>query len=82
MRHSSVMTKRIHASALRRDVYRLLDEVLDTGVPLEIERRGRVVRIVTDAPKSKLAALVSRPEAISGDPADLVDVEWSAAWRP
>ncbi len=76
------MTKRIHASALRRDVYRLLDQVLETGEPVEIERRGRVLRIVTDPPKSKLAALVSRPEAISGDPGDLVDVEWSGSWRP
>lgn len=35
----------ITASQLRQDVYRLLDHVLETGVPLEIERGGRRLRI-------------------------------------
>lgn len=28
-------------SQLRADIYRLLEEVLETGVPLEVERGGR-----------------------------------------
>jgi antitoxin (DNA-binding transcriptional repressor) of toxin-antitoxin stability system len=41
----------ITASELRQNVYRLLDEVLRTGEPLEIDRAGRRLRIVpVDAP--------------------------------
>lgn len=38
----------ISASQLRQDVYRLLDEVLGTAQPLEIERKGRILRIVPE----------------------------------
>jgi len=31
----------ITASELRQPIYRLLDEVLATGLPLEVERNGR-----------------------------------------
>lgn len=30
---------RLTASRLRQDIYRILDEVLETGVPVEIEPR-------------------------------------------
>lgn len=72
----------ITASSLRADLYRLLDRVLETGEPLVIERKGRRLRVVPDAPPSRLARLPRRPEVIQGDPADLVHVDWSAEWRP
>ena len=36
--------------AVRQNIYQLLDQVLDTGVPLEIERKGRKLRIVPEPP--------------------------------
>lgn len=69
------------ASKLRQDIYRLLDQVLETGVPLEIERKGRTLRIVADAPPSKLSNL-KRRDCIIGDPEDLVEMDWSDTWRP
>ncbi len=72
----------VTASKLRENVYRILDEVLETGVPVEIERNGRRLRIVVvDAP-SPLDRLVARPDSIVGDPDDLVHVDWSTEWRP
>lgn len=72
----------VTASKLRENVYRILDEVLETGVPVEIERRGRRLRIVAvDAP-SPLDRLVPRTDVIVGDPDDLVHVDWSGEWRP
>lgn len=72
----------VTASKLRENVYRILDEVLETGVPVEIERRGRRLRIVAvDAP-SPLDRLVPRADVIVGDPDDLVHVDWSGEWRP
>ena len=33
----------ITASKLRADVYRLLDEILESSQPLEIERNGKIL---------------------------------------
>ena len=68
------------ASKLRADIYRVLDYVLDTGEVVEIDRRGRRLRITADEPPSRLADVVRRPEAITGNPDDLVDIEWSGEW--
>lgn len=70
------------ASQLRQNIYRLLDEVLATGVPLEVERRGRRLRIVADETSSRLDHLVAHPGTIVGDPDDLVHMDWSAHWQP
>ena len=68
------------ASSLRQNVYRILDEVLETGVPVEIERRGRLLRIVPVEMPSKLRELPQRPY-IRGDPDEIVHVDWSGEWR-
>lgn len=70
----------ISASQLRQDVYRLLDEVLRTGEPLEIERKGRRLRIVPEDTPSRLGRIQTRPDLIIGDPEDLVTIEWSGEW--
>ncbi len=72
----------ISASKLRENVYRILDEVLATGVPVEIERGGRTLRIVPIDPAPKIDQLVRRPEIVTGDPDDLVDIDWSSEWNP
>jgi prevent-host-death family protein len=69
------------ASQLRQNIYRLLDQVLDTGVPLEIERKGRKLRIVPEAPRDKLDNL-KRRDCLVGDPEDIVHMDWSEEWRP
>jgi len=67
------------ASKLRENIYKVLDHVLETGTPVEIERRGRKLRIIAcDAAASgKLHRLVPEPRAIVGDPEDLVHLDWS-----
>lgn len=70
------------ASELRRNVYRVLDRVADTGQPVEIERRGRRLRIVPVEPATKLDRLIPRPRYLNVDPDDLVHLDWSGEWRP
>jgi hypothetical protein len=70
------------ASELRQNVYRLLDEVLRTGIPLEIERGGRRLRIVPTEAPSKLSRLEPHPDTIVGDPEEIVDYDWSGEWQP
>ncbi len=72
----------VTASELRADIYRLLDRVLESGVPLEIARGNRRLRIVAVDPPSRLDRLPSRPEVMAVDPEDLVHLDWSTEWRP
>lgn len=69
-------------SRLRADLYRLLDQVLETGVPLEIDRNGRRLRIVPAETGGRLANVVPDPEYLPGDPEDIVHLDWSGEWRP
>lgn len=70
----------VTASKLRANVYRLLDEVLETGRPITVRRKGRMLRIAPELPAgSKLARLTPRP-CIKGDPEDLVHIDWSTYW--
>jgi len=71
----------LKASSLRENIYRILDQVLETGVPVEIERRGKVLKIVPAEPRSKLENLKARPYLLS-DPEELVHLDWSGEWRP
>jgi hypothetical protein len=72
----------ISPTKLRSNLYRVLDEVLRTGLPVEVERRGKRLRISPVEPASKLAKLKSKPKAIVGDPEDLVHIDWSSEWKP
>jgi hypothetical protein len=68
------------ASALRRDIYRILDRVIETGEPVVIERRGRRIRITAEEAPSRLDALVRRPDVVVGDSNDFVHLDWSSEW--
>jgi len=69
------------ASKLRDDIYRVLDHVLATGEPVEIERNGRRLRIVADEPPTRLGRLIRRADVVTGDSDDLVHLDWSDEWR-
>jgi len=72
---------RFKASKLRANIYRILDQVLETGVPVEIERRGKLLKIVCEEPPSKLERLRSR-DYLRTAPEELVHLDWSGEWRP
>jgi prevent-host-death family protein len=74
------MVTKISLTKMRSDLYKIMDRVLDTGVPVEIERRGRKIRIIPVPPKSKLDNLVKRPGTIIGDPEEIVHLDWSDEW--
>lgn len=66
---------RITASKFRENVYRILDEVIETGTPVEVVRKGKVLRILP----SKLNRL-KRRNAFKGDPDDIIGMDWSSEW--
>ncbi len=67
---------------LRSNIYKLIDDVLATGQPLEIERHGKTLLISPCHPPSKFESLVDRKNVIEGDPEDLVHVDWTSEWSP
>ncbi|HJN53005.1 MAG: hypothetical protein QGI68_07445 [Pseudomonadales bacterium] len=65
-------------TSLRAQLFKVVDRVIATGVPVEIERNGHKVKIVLDEQPHRLAKLKKR-DCIKGDPEDLVDLhvgEW------
>lgn len=68
--------RQITPTELRANLYNLLDEVLATGIPLEINRGGKRLRISPVEEPDKLKNLVQRPGVINGDPEELVTIDW------
>jgi antitoxin (DNA-binding transcriptional repressor) of toxin-antitoxin stability system len=66
---------------LRANLYKIIDQVILTGVPVEVERHGIRVKLVPQNKKSKLDNLVKHPDAISVDPDSLVHIDWSKEWK-
>jgi hypothetical protein len=72
---------KIKTSRLRQNIYRIFDQVLATGVPVDVERNGRRLRIIAVDPPGKLGRLHER-DYLRGDPDELVHVDWSGEWCP
>ncbi len=65
---------------LRRNIYQVLDEVLETGQPVEVMRNGRQLLIVPVGPTRDLAALPKR-NFVNGSFEDLVRTSWEGSWE-
>lgn len=76
-----VFVMSISGTKLRQNIYSLLDQVLETGCALEIERKGKKLLIIPEEPVSRLSRLRKRP-TIAGDAEDLVHSDWSGEWKP
>jgi hypothetical protein len=68
--------KTVTPTQLRTNIYNLLDEVLKSGLPLEIKKGHKKLRIIPVDEVDKLKNLIPRPEVIKGDPDDLVEIDW------
>jgi len=71
---------KVTPTELRANVYRLIDEVIRTGEPIEIERKGKTVKIMREPAGGKLKNL-KRRKTYSGDPEDLIHQDWSGDVR-
>jgi hypothetical protein len=76
------MPLEITPTELRKNVYKLLDKILEGGVPIEVKRKGKRLLITPAEPVSKLERLENHPDCIVGDPEDLVHMDWSKEWTP
>lgn len=70
----------ITASALRSNVYKLLDEVAEKGKPLTISRHHKILKITRAEEAGKLGRLVKH-DCIKGDPEAIVHIDWEGDWK-
>ncbi len=72
---------RLTASRLRQEVYKILDEIIRTGVPAEIERNGAILKIVPVKHSfSKLSKLKKRH--LTDEDSDVFEhIDWNAEWK-
>jgi hypothetical protein len=70
----------VTASTLRSNIYKLLDETLTSGKPLQIKRKGQELSITPVRKSSKLSNL-TRHDCIVGNPEELVHNDWSDEWN-
>ena len=66
----------------QNDIFRLLDKVIKTGVPVVLERKGKRLLISPAEKHRDLDRLEKHPEFIVGNPDDLVHIDWSSEWKP
>jgi hypothetical protein len=72
---------KVTASKLRENVYRILDQVLQSGTPIEIKRKGRTLKIIREDSPQKTSRLIKR-KIIRGSPQQLIHLDWSKEWKP
>ncbi len=68
--------KTITPTELRSNIYNLLDEILNTGIPIEIDKGSRKLRIIPIKKANKLQNLIPRLDTIKGDSDELADIRW------
>ncbi len=71
----------VTATHLRKNIYKIFDQVIASGIPLRVTRKGKTLTLVPPKKTSKLANLKKR-KCIKGDPEDLVHMDWSKEWKP
>lgn len=74
--HKEENMKTVSATELRTNIYQLLDEVLRSGLPIEVKRGERKLRIVPIEKADKFQNLAYRRDVIRGDPEELVTLNW------
>ena len=67
---------------LRANIYKVLDSVLETGGSVEVQRRGKRLKISPVKSSSKLQNLIPRPDAIAGNPEDIIHLDGYKEWKP
>lgn len=70
------------ATELRTKLFRVLDRVAETGEPVEINRRGKKLKIVLESPAGKMDRLRGREKYLRADPDEIVHLDWSDQWKP
>ncbi len=70
----------ITLTELRADLYKVVDQIIKTGVSVEVQRNGHKIKIILADGPSKLERLTQRTDVINGDLEDIVHSDWLQEW--
>jgi hypothetical protein len=76
------MPQQVSDINIQEDILRLLDKVVKTGVPLEIERKGKRLLISPAKKHRDLDCLENHQDFVVGNPDDLIHIDWTSEWKP
>ncbi|MEA3455206.1 MAG: type II toxin-antitoxin system Phd/YefM family antitoxin [Campylobacterota bacterium] len=65
----------------RKDLFNLLDKILETGNILEINRNGHIFKVIPPKKGKKLDKLSAHSDAVVGNSDDFVSMDWSQEWK-
>jgi hypothetical protein len=66
----------ITITQLRSNLYKMIDQVIQTGKPIELQRKGVTVKIILEKPKNDLSKLEKYPDVMVGKPESFVHINW------
>lgn len=68
---------RVSSTQLKENPYQILDNVVNNGQSVEIERKGRNLRIVLSKPRTRSKLMNLEPnDTIVWDPESIVQIDW------
>ena len=71
----------VTATKFRQNLYKFLDRVIKTGIPIEINRKGQKIKIIaSDTHKSKLKNLKKHAVFNCGEE-EIIHNDWSGEWN-
>jgi hypothetical protein len=70
----------ITPSKLRKNLFNILDELIQTGKPIEIKRKNKILKITVEPPKSKLDNL-KRRNILNCEPDEIIINNWEKEWK-
>lgn len=76
------MSTPVTATELRKNLYQLLEGVLQTGEPQEVNLKGRKLWIVPAETRRRNLDELPRREGLRCSPDELVETTWEGAWTP
>lgn len=65
---------------LRNNLYKVVDQVIETGIPVEVTRNNHKIKIILADGPSKLERLSERKNIFNDDPESFVHCNWISEW--
>jgi hypothetical protein len=72
---------RLTASKLRQEVYKILDEIIRTGKPAEIERNGHLLKIVPVKHHYNKLNKLKKHRLTEEDSDNFEHIDWTSEWK-
>lgn len=66
---------------LRNNLYQKIDTLIETGIPIELQRKGHLIKIIAVKKTSKFSRLPKRSDFVVDNPEDIIHHDWLKDWH-